>query len=57
MYFKKLGRFDLKEGIPRPGLRPVNIEDLTLEREDIGLQEPVIIIVYPSPSQMEGEVG
>lgn len=40
---------DLEENLPRPGLGPRDLRELDLVREDIGLQEPAILLDYLSP--------
>lgn len=42
---------DLKEKRPRPGLGPKQIEDLDIEKEDIGLKEKVVLLDYLSPPE------
>lgn len=42
-------RIDLKERMIRPGLGPGKLQDLDLEKEDIGLANPVIILDVLSP--------
>lgn len=52
-----LARIDLKEGIIRPGLGPADIEDIGLEKEDIGLSKPVVILDVASPNLDQMRVG
>ncbi|KAJ1402000.1 Zinc finger, CCHC-type [Sesbania bispinosa] len=40
---------DLQKGQKQAGLGPSNIEQLGIQKEFIGLKEPVIIVDYPSP--------
>lgn len=42
---------DLKEHLPRLGLGPESLDLLELEKEDIGLKNPVTILDYPSPPE------
>lgn len=48
---EEVTRIDLKERRIRPGLGPMKIQDLDLEREDIGLAQPVIILDSLSPKR------
>lgn len=41
----------LYDSRPCPGLRPANIDDLDLVKEDIGLKQPIITRDYPSPTE------
>ncbi|KAJ1416270.1 Zinc finger, CCHC-type [Sesbania bispinosa] len=47
---------DLKQGKPRAGLGPRNLSQLHIEKEFIGIKDPVVILDYPSPTQ-ETKVG
>ncbi|KAF7821100.1 kinesin KP1-like isoform X1 [Senna tora] len=42
-------RIGLEDGKLSPGLGPMQIEDLGLEKEFIGLKEDVVIVDFPSP--------
>ncbi|KAJ1390976.1 Zinc finger, CCHC-type [Sesbania bispinosa] len=42
---------DLTTSMPQPGLGPANMEDLHLEKEDIGLTKPAFCLDYPSPTK------
>ncbi|KAF7844038.1 reverse transcriptase [Senna tora] len=46
-------RVDLKEGKIRPGLGPKNLVDLNLEKEDVGLKSPIIIMDVLSPPKIQ----
>lgn len=48
---EQLTHIDLEEGRVRPGLGPMCIDDLGLEKEDIGLKEPVILTDMLSPER------
>ncbi|KAK2379390.1 hypothetical protein QL285_067199 [Trifolium repens] len=48
---------DLEEGLPRPGLGPQDVELLGIEKEDIGLKLPVLILDYPSPKDLGVKYG
>lgn len=47
-------RVDLKVGIIRAGLGPMELESLQLEPEDIGLKQPVVIMDVLSPKPTTG---
>ncbi|KAJ1385160.1 Zinc knuckle CX2CX4HX4C [Sesbania bispinosa] len=40
---------DLHSGLPQPGLGPINLQELGIQTEFIGLKDPVIVLDYPSP--------
>lgn len=48
---ENITRIDLEEGKIRAGLGPMNISDLDLEKEDIGLKEPIILTDMMSPDK------
>ncbi|KAJ1425709.1 hypothetical protein SESBI_10781 [Sesbania bispinosa] len=43
-------RIDLLSGLPQPGLGTMQLEDLQVEKEDVGLPSPIIILDCVSPT-------
>lgn len=54
---KEWTRIDLEEGKIRPGLGPNRIEELEIEKEDVGLKEPIIILDSLSPIHNKQNCG
>lgn len=43
----------LNSNMVSPGLCPMNVEDLHITKEDVGLKNPIIVKDYPSPKDKQ----